>query len=176
MNTDGTGLLQLSPLGRSDSYPAWAPDGARIAFGTSGTFMLPRGISVLTLGTDASGALTVAGEESVMGETPFAAQLGWLDWARTSDRIAFSRYDDANTQWDLWVVDLADPQNPVRLTDTPDVYERMPSWSPDDTQIAFLRTGFGKESKRSGLYTMTATGGSLTSLSAKDGTQPSWRR
>lgn len=88
-----------------------------------------RGIAVPTLATDAAGGLTFAGEVNVtQGTSVKGRQSGWLDWARTSDRIAF------------------------------------------------LRTGFGKDSKHSGVFTMTASGDSLSSLAAKEGTRPSWRR
>ena len=35
---------------------------------------------------------------------------------------------------DLWLVDLNDPENPVRLSDTPN-RERFPSFSPDDSLL-----------------------------------------
>ena len=41
---------------------------------------------------------------------------------------------------DIWVMD-ADGTNQTNLTNTPDINERDPAWSPDGTKIAFTGPG-----------------------------------
>ena len=91
------------------------------------------------------------------------------DWARTQDKIAVVALDFG----DIWVIDLADPLNPVNLTNTLDIGSTMPSWSPDDTKIVFTISV--------DIYVMNADGSGVTQIAkAKKNVfrlwTPDWRR
>src|SRR5215218_9078320 len=67
---------------------------------------------------------------------------------------------------DLWVMD-ADGTNQTNLTNTPDINEGQPAWSPDGTKIAFTGPGTPNEDGSGGLgdvYVMDADGTNRTNL------------
>lgn len=84
-----------------------------------------------------------------------------LDWARTQDTLAFEA-DGAIYTLDLW---QASPV-PVFITEG-----RSPSWSPDDTQLAFDVPG--KRNTR-GVHILTLATGAVTRLAGCG--YPDWRR
>ncbi len=58
-------------------------------------------------------------------------------------RVAFaSDRDSAN--WDVYVVDIDSPENPIRVTSDAG-QDRQPSWSPDGTKLAFVSDRTGSE-------------------------------
>jgi Tol biopolymer transport system component len=66
--------------------------------------------------------------------------------------LAFSSMGpEAAQRADLWIQDLQ-TGSLRRLTDTPNLTETSPSWSPDGREIAFLRDG-------SGIFTIASAGG-----------------
>jgi Tol biopolymer transport system component len=82
---------------------------------------------------------------------------------------------------DIWVMD-ADGTNQTNLTNTPDINERDPAWSPDGTKIAFTGPGGFNEDNSGGLediYVMDADPStddatSLTNTPNSLEYQPSW--
>jgi Tol biopolymer transport system component len=82
---------------------------------------------------------------------------------------------------DIWVMD-ADGTNETNLTNTPDINERDPAWSPDGTKIAFTGPGGFNEDNSGGLediYVMDADpttddATSLTNTPYSLEYQPSW--
>ena len=69
------------------------------------------------------------------------------------------------------MIDLADPANPVNITNTPDSEESFPTYSPDDLSVAFSKNG-----RKAGIYVMDAEGlGSMSRIVSRTG-QPDWRR
>lgn len=101
--------------------------------------------------------------------------------SREGNRIAFVRLDMATGCRELFTAD-ADGGNEVQLTDSPDVAEENPSWSPDGAKIVFHRTerplancAFGSRTdSEPGLWMVDADGGGLTSLGVVDGRDPDW--
>lgn len=63
------------------------------------------------------------------------AELGPV-WSPDGSRIAFVGANDMTDDFDLWVID-ADGTGLRRLTDTDDVWEGVPSWSPDGQHLAY---------------------------------------
>ena len=121
----------LSAIGGSSEYPAWSPDGTRIAFqhidhrfGPSDDIS-PRDIYVMNSDGTGERCLTCEAVE-IHCEHP--------SWSPDSQRLLASC--QAGDDYDLYVVDVT-TGTLSRLTNyTGD--ERYPAWSPDGTQIMFL--------------------------------------
>jgi Tol biopolymer transport system component len=137
VNTDGTGLSQLSTSGAGRH--AWSPDGSRIAFaGSDG--------QIYVMNADGSGLTALAD-----GDSP--------TWSPDGTRIAFTSNRDGNLE--IYVMDSAG-SGQTNLTNNPadDTYGLFlfstNPWSPDGTQIAFSR--HEDENGSFGAYVMNADG------------------
>jgi hypothetical protein len=114
VNLDGGAVTQLTSGPVFDDWPAWSPDGSRIAFARGGD-TATAGIYIMN--ADGSGLQRV----SAIGGTPA--------WSPDGTRIAFSGGG-------LHVMN-ADGSGVVRLSDTGGDY--APAWSPDGSTIAYNR-------------------------------------
>ena len=147
---DGGGSGTPTRLTRSDAddrYPAWSPDGARIAFASerNGNF------EVYVMDADGSNLTRL---------TDNSAEDTYPAWSPNGAKIAFrSRRDDSSGE--IYVMD-ADGSNVTRLTHNTGQlpYDKSPTWSPDGARIAFA-------SNRDGgfeIYVMEADGENVTRL------------
>ncbi|HEX7285327.1 MAG TPA: S9 family peptidase [Candidatus Angelobacter sp.] len=102
---------------------AWSPDGKQVAFvtnisGRSNLWLVP-----------AEGGwpaqLTVSNQRQ-MNPT----------WSPNGRWIAYSSDYDGNEQWDVFLVSARDGQV-VNLTNTRDISEESPAWSPDSLKLAY---------------------------------------
>jgi TolB protein len=147
LNADGSGEARQLTDGKGNSgYPAWSPDGKKIAFASSrgGTLHLHvmdadgSGVRQLTTGADACRAPA---------------------WSPDGKRIAYCRATPGGDR--VFVVD-ADGGDP-KLVGDGDGSE--PAWSPDGKQILFASARGGRGF---GVYVMDADGGNVKELAAGD--------
>jgi TolB protein len=143
-NRDGTGVRQVSPETVDytyDTWPAWSPDGTRIAYSHTGV-------------------LTVINVDGT-GERSLGINGNYPAWSPDGAHIAYVGLVNG-----IQAIFIADPNGAnVRQLTTPAQGDQSPEWSPDGTQIVFTRT----EGTVTRLYKMTADGTGQTRLTA--GTQ-----
>jgi Tol biopolymer transport system component len=123
MNPDGTTQRRRTFNVYPEQYPAWSPDGRKIAFS---------GRRTSDLGVDIDGIYVINADGS--GETRLTSDSDYgPTWSPDGKRIAFARGQA------IWTMG-ADGSGQAQLTN-PGQYEsdRSPDWSSDGNTIAFLR-------------------------------------
>jgi Tol biopolymer transport system component len=115
--------VRLTPPSMSAGYPAWSPDGRRLALEVADE----RVTQVWVMNRDGSGLRQV---------TSGQAQHWPHSWAPDNDRIAFAAKTDG--AWDVWSVS-ASTGAVQQLTKFPRLnsYVRYPAWSPLNDRIVF---------------------------------------
>jgi dipeptidyl aminopeptidase/acylaminoacyl peptidase len=140
MNADGSDVRRLTHNTASDGYPAWSPDGRKLAFTrfrpahSSPSGSVPGYSDVYVMNADGTGQRRLAHNATFNG------------WSPQGSRIAFS-----STNGGLYVVD-ADGSGPQNLTRT----GWASTWSPDGRKIAFAGSH--------GIYVMNADGSDMRKL------------
>lgn len=157
MNTDGTGITDISNSPGDDQYPSWSPDGKRIAFISH---------------RDGNNEIYVMNADGT-GQTRLTnSPEGEFDprWSPDGTRIIFSRMMKPSIH-DIFVMN-ADGSGVTNLTNTPDIHEAYPDFSPDGKQIVF--SSFGGSRKPAGIYIMDADGSNVRLLQAGAQHFPRW--
>jgi len=124
INDDGSGRVRLTATEEDERYPAWSPDGAKLAY----AYYLDGNWDIYTINTDGSHAMRL---------TSHPRPDVRPQWSPDGSKILFESQGDPywNT-WDIYVMD-ADGSHQRNLTHDPwDDVEA--SWSPDGARILFL--------------------------------------
>ena len=151
VNADGSGLENLTdaPSRGSSLFPAWSPDGSRIAFVLQPVAdTIIEHISVMDADGSNPANLTDSGSQDFQPA-----------WSPDGSRIAFTSYRD-DTTGDIFVMD-ADGSNPTNLTPGSLGRDTEPAWSSDGDRIAFV-SDVGHDAYE--IYVMNADGSGRTRL------------
>lgn len=113
MNPDGTGVTRLTDSPIDESWPAWSPDGRRLAFERRFT----SGAKILLMNADGSGVTQL---------TTGPGNDFQPSWSPDGTKIAFASDRDGN--WEIYVIN-ADGMGLTRLTNDPRD-DLTPAWAP----------------------------------------------
>jgi TolB protein len=123
IGSDGSGLVQLTNTPTNDRFPAWSPDGSRIAFVSDRT-----GIAqIWVMNANGSDPRQLTFDPARKDQVP--------DWSPDGSMIAYATLDPALGS-DIWILN-ADGSGQRHVTDD-QARQIGAAWSPDGTQIAFL--------------------------------------
>ena len=177
INADGSGLGYLTQtdqnLSFDESYPAWSPDGRRIAFVVGGNCAT----AIYVMNANRTGLHRVLVER--------AARSGiWLihdvSWSPDANKLVYSK----SFHQGQCPMHFTSPENAViftinvsgsgerRITNTSglEVWDNQPAWSPDGSSIAF----YHGPTLTSGLYVMNTDGSSRRLLDSSGSGYPNW--
>ena len=130
MGADGRGAHVVA----AGLQPAWTPDGRRLAYARDG--------DIYTVDADGGPEQLLVGGPTLDSDPA---------WSRDGTRIAFARRAATGAPTDVWTA-AADGSGAVQLTRIGDAHDSCnavegfsPAWSPDGTEIAYVR-GIGVNS------------------------------
>jgi len=128
MNSDGTGIRTITPVGSNSGFPSWSPDGQKIAYEQDGHLVIQ------TLATGVCVNLT----------NPGGQRDNFPRWSPKGDWIAFTSNREADQEYRIYMI-RPDGSGLRKLTDSPG--DAHASWSPDGTELIFssARMGFKDE-------------------------------
>jgi TolB protein len=158
VHPDGTGKRRLTQEGKQNLFPAWSPDGRKMAFASDRSSSLQ--IWVMKADGTRPRQLTTEGENSVPA------------WAPDGKRLAFG--SNRTGHYEIWAME-SDGTDQKQLTTT-DAENNGPTWSPDGRRIAFHSTQGGY----SAIWVMDQDGSHLTQLTTpygdrfRDSNAPAW--
>ena len=163
MDSAGTGLVRLTKHPAIDSYPAWSPDGTKIAFTSNRRNGVTNEIYIM----DADGKRPVRLTTNRRQVPAYDESPSWSPDGRS---IAFASNREGNSE--IYVMHV-NSMKIVRLTVTI-AKEETPVWSPDGMKIAFAS---GNQFAQSDIFVMNANGANPVNLTQNPlsiNENPSW--
>lgn len=154
LGTDGAYPVRLTTDPAEDSWPAWSPDGQRIAFVREGA------VFVMDAGGGSPHSLHGAGGDAWIED---------VEWSPEGTRLAYTLGVWDDWWWGdefLWVID-ADGSHPTQLAEGYD-----PAWGPDGSRIAFSSLGWVEGGE--GLRVINADGSNLVDLTDYSAAEAAW--
>ncbi|HUN05949.1 MAG TPA: protein kinase [Aggregatilineales bacterium] len=108
-----------------DINPVWSPDGTQIAFasnrdGNQDIYLVP-----------------VAGGVPRQVTDMLSDEGNLIAWSPDGRYLTFTS-EQSSRDWDLYAIDTEAENALINLTNTPDVSEWFPIWSPDSLQLGYL--------------------------------------
>jgi WD40 repeat protein len=190
-------VINTSEVG--DFRLSWSPDATKLVVsrGRDNSQVPPYDIQIVTLQANdcPAGALVceVQPRQSLVRDiagSPLMTADTLLNpaWGNTGDQIAVSALISPNGNSDIWAIPGLNPINASNLTNTnkvtpPDRHETLPTWSPNDLQIAYRGLGGicnSKDKNVFGIMVRNVDGSSIDGckekILIKDGNFPSWWR
>jgi Tol biopolymer transport system component len=151
----------------SDMWPAWSPDGSKLAFSSDRS----GNEEIYVIGSDGKGLTRM---------TNNPADERYPSWSPDGSKITFTS-DRAGSQ-DVWVMNADGTGNPTQLTRDP-ASDEAPRWSPDGSTIVFFTNRDGRRQ----VYLMDPDGSNQRNISnsttddlggvwSPDGTKLAFRR
>ncbi len=155
MNSDGSNQTNLTNNPAYDMYPAWSPDGKKIAFASR----RDGNAEIYVMNADGTNQTNLT-NNTATDSSPA--------WSPDGKKIAFKSKRDGN--YEIYVMN-ANGSNVTRLTNYY-AYDGDPAWSPDGKKIAFLSDRDGNAE----IYVMNADGTNKTNLTNNDARdqEPAW--
>jgi Tol biopolymer transport system component len=149
INIDGTNKTRLTFTTDTNEFPAWSPDGTKIAFDNQ--------IDILVMNVDGTGIINLTPiEDGAIAIAPA--------WSSDGTKIVFSQRDlcgylgcDLN---DIYIMN-ADGTGVKQLTQNINAQDYDPHLSPDGSKIVFFS---GRDTTNYDIFVMNADGSQITNL------------
>ena len=160
IGADGSQPGQKLPIvqGYSASHPSWAPDGARILYS------LVKADPIVNLPLDNWG-IWIVGVDGAGARQVTTAYVGSSNWSSDGTRIVHDRGSCLDS--DIYVM-RADGSSSTKITH--DGTSGTPDWSPDDSQIVYMRC---PQQRTNEVWVVNADGSNARKLA--DGGTPIWQ-
>ena len=164
VNSDGTDLTPLTGTPECECYPAWSPDGSKIALSRR-----KGGHAVISI-MDSDGSNVRDLFEPDLRQSIDNVECAPA-WSPDGKHIAFTSSRDGNPE--IYVMDV-DGSNLCNLTNHPAV-DAFPDWSPDGSEIAFASSRDGNAE----IYVINLAGDyveNITNSRCRDEIGPKWMK
>ena len=170
VNADGTNLKQLTNNSIGAQYPAWSPDGKKIAFAAV------KDGGIYTMNADGTNLTRIVYKTAYDEYTDkdYICENTAPSWSPDGSMICYESYGDEDSgttvpNANIYIVN-ADGTNMRRITNGL-TYEGQPAWSPDGTKIIVNRWS----DSRSKIYVMDADGNNVSTINVPiDAREPVW--